>query len=65
MTLVSTLIVAAVCLALGLFLAFLPMRLLLYAMAKKMAAPIKRFIERQRDRRTQRRDTPNRRHTPV
>jgi len=53
MTLVSTLIVAAVCLALGLFLAFLPMRLLLYAMAKKMAA------------RTQARDAPDRRDTPV
>jgi hypothetical protein len=65
MGLISTLVVGAVCVAIGLFLAFLPMRLLLYAMAKKVAAPIKAFIQRQRERRTSGRDTPDRRNTPV
>ncbi len=50
---------AAVVLALG--LAYLPMRLLLASMAKRVAQPIRDFIQRQRDRRTLERATPDRR----
>jgi hypothetical protein len=52
---------AAVVLALG--LAYLPMRLLLASMAKSVAQPIRDFIQRQRDRRTLGRATPDRRKT--
>ncbi|HLJ72979.1 MAG TPA: hypothetical protein VKU62_00240 [Thermoanaerobaculia bacterium] len=51
--------VAAVLLALG--LAYLPMRILLTQMAKRVAAPIRDFIQRQRDRRALERETPDRR----
>jgi hypothetical protein len=50
---------AAVVLALG--LAYLPMRLLLGGMARSIAAPIRDFMQRQRDRRTMSRATPDRR----
>jgi hypothetical protein len=52
---------AAVVLALG--LAYLPMRLPLASMAKSVAQPIRDFIQRQRDRRTLGRATPDRRKT--
>ncbi len=52
---------AAVVLALG--LAYLPMRLLVASMAKSVAQPIRDFIQRQRDRRTLGRATPDRRKT--
>ncbi|HUJ12297.1 MAG TPA: hypothetical protein VL284_00790 [Thermoanaerobaculia bacterium] len=50
---------AAVVLALG--LAYLPMRILVTQMAKRVAAPIRDFIQRQRDRRAMARGTPDRR----
>lgn len=53
--------VAACAVALGLLLAYLPMRLLLARMAKSVAAPIRAFIQRQRDRRAMARETPDRR----
>jgi hypothetical protein len=59
-TLVILIIVAgAVLLALG--LAYLPMRILVTQMAKRVAEPIRQFIQRQRDRRALARDTPDRR----
>lgn len=53
--------IAACAVALGIFLAYLPMRLLLARMAKGIAAPIRAFIQRQRDRRTLAREGPDRR----
>jgi Flp pilus assembly protein CpaB len=59
-TLVILIIVAAaVLLALG--LAYVPMRILLAQMAKRVAEPIREFIQRQRDRRALARTTPDRR----
>ena len=53
--------IAAVAVGLGLLLAYLPMRILLSRMAATIAAPIKAFIQRQRDRRNLDRATPDRR----
>jgi hypothetical protein len=50
---------AAILLALA--LAYLPMRILLTHMANTIAQPIRDFIQRQRDRRTLARETPDRR----
>jgi len=56
---ILTIVAAAVLLALG--LAYLPMRILLGQMAKRLAEPIREFIQRQRDRRELARTTPDRR----
>lgn len=61
MSVVTTIIVAAAALVLALFFAYLPMRILLGQMAKAVAAPIREFIQRQRDRRAMARGTPDRR----
>ena len=61
MSFVTTIIVAAAALVLALLFAYLPMRLLLGQMAKAVAAPIREFIQRQRDRRAMTRGTPDRR----
>ena len=62
MSIIGTVIVGALCLALALALAFLPMRLLLAAMARAIAEPIRNFIARQRqERRVAPRETPDRR----
>ncbi len=53
-----TLIVIAAAVALGVALAYLPMRLLLSHLARN----VREFIQRQRDRRTSSRDTPDRRN---
>jgi len=55
--------IAAAAVGLGLLLAYLPMRILLARMAASIAAPIKAFIQRQRDRRALERATPDRRKT--
>jgi hypothetical protein len=66
MSVIGTVIVAALCLILALALAFLPMRLLLAAMARSIAAPIRNFIARQRqERRVAPRETPDRRAAEV
>lgn len=52
-----TLVVIAAAVALGVALAYLPMRLLL----SHIAANVKQFIQRQRDRRRIARETPDRR----
>jgi hypothetical protein len=65
MSLLIVLAIAAVAILLGLFLAYLPMRILLTQMAKNITAPIREFIQRQRDRRTAARETPDRRTRPA
>lgn len=60
MTTLLVLIVAlAVALAIAIGLAYIPMRLLLGQMARN----VREFIQRQRDRRTISRETPDRRRT--
>ncbi|HEX7420131.1 MAG TPA: hypothetical protein VF505_09610 [Thermoanaerobaculia bacterium] len=54
---VITLIVIAAAVALGIALAYVPMRLLMAHIARNVVA----FIQRQRDRRNSDRDTPDRR----
>ncbi len=61
MSLVITAAVAAAILVLALLLAYLPMRLLVAQMTRGVAEPIREFIQRQRDRRALRRETPDRR----
>ena len=56
-SLVVTLVVIAAAVAIGIALAYLPMRLLL----AHIAANVKQFIQRQRDRRQTDRETPDRR----
>jgi hypothetical protein len=51
----------ALAVVLALALAYLPMRLLLAQMAKRVTA----FIQRQRERRLSHRDTPDRRKAPI
>ncbi len=58
-----TLFIAAAAVLLALFLAYLPMRILVTQMAKAVAAPIREFMQRQRDRRALARTTPDRRKT--
>ncbi len=57
MSLVITLLIVVAALALGLALAYVPMKLLLGQMARN----IRQFIERQRERRRSPRNTPDRR----
>jgi len=54
-----TLAVIALAVALGIALAYVPMKLLLVTMAKN----VQQFIQRQRERRALARGTPDRRHT--
>ena len=65
MTLLIILTIAAVAILLGLVLAYLPMRILLAQMTKNIVAPIREFIQRQRDRRTIDRESPDRRTKPA
>jgi len=58
-----TLFIAAAAVLLALVLAYLPMRILLTQMAKAVAAPIREFMQRQRDRRALARSSPDRRKT--
>ncbi len=50
-----------VAVALALLLAFLPLKVLMDMIARNITEPIQRFIERQRDRRSVVRNTPDRR----
>ena len=61
MSALTIITISAVGVGLALLLAYLPMRLLLARMAKNIAAPIRAFIQRQRDRRALERATPDRR----
>jgi len=58
-----TLFIAAAAVLLALVMAYLPMRILLTQMAKAVAAPIREFMQRQRDRRALARSSPDRRKT--
>lgn len=57
MSSITTILIVAAAIALGVALAYVPMRLLL----SHMARTVRQFIERQRDRRRQTRETPDRR----
>jgi uncharacterized protein HemY len=57
MSLVGTVIVAAVCIILALALAWVPMRLIVGHIGRN----IRQYIERKRERRAAARDTPDRR----
>jgi hypothetical protein len=61
MSLIITAAVFILILLLALALAYLPMRLLVARMARTVAAPVREFIQRQRDRRAKTRETPDRR----
>ena len=61
MSLVLTAVVVVAILVLALALAYLPMRLLVAQMARNIAAPIRELMQRQRERRAQERQTPDRR----
>lgn len=61
MSLLVILIIVSAAILLALGLAYLPMRILLTQMAKRVAQPIREFIQRQRDRRALARTTPDRR----
>jgi len=61
MSTVIILLVALAAVLLGVALAYLPLRLLMNSMASKIAAPIREFIARQRDRRKITRDSTDRR----
>ena len=65
MSLLITLIVVVAILFLALAMAYLPMRLLVAQMARSIAVPIREFIQRQRDRRTSARKSPDRRKTAA
>jgi hypothetical protein len=61
MSTIVILIIASAAVLVALGLAYLPMRILVAQMAKRVAAPIREFIQRQRDRRALERSTPDRR----
>ena len=61
MSTIVIILIVAVAIALAIGLAWLPMRLLLLAMARRVTEPIREYIARQRDRRTVARETPDRR----
>ena len=60
-SLLITIALFALILVLALALAYLPMRLLVARMARAVSAPVRQFIQRQRDRRARARETPDRR----
>jgi hypothetical protein len=60
MSLIFTLVIIAAAIALGVALAYLPMRLLLIQMAKN----VQQFIQRQTERRRAPRESPDRRKAP-
>ena len=55
--------ISAAAVVLALALAYVPMRILLAQMAKNIVAPIRDFIQRQRERRAAARQTADRRKT--
>jgi uncharacterized protein YqfA (UPF0365 family) len=61
MSMLVVVAIAIIAVGLGLLLAYLPMRLLISRMAANVAAPIKAFIQRQRERRARGRASPDRR----
>jgi hypothetical protein len=61
MSALAAIVVVVAALILALLFAYLPMRLLVWQMARAMAEPIRDFIQRQRDRRTMARGSPDRR----
>jgi len=60
-SLLVILVIASAAVALALGLAYLPMRLLVSTMARSVTAPLRDFMQRQRERRAMSRATPDRR----
>lgn len=58
-------LISVAALALALFLAFVPLRLMLDFMAKRVAEPIREFMKRRKERRSVKRETNDRRGTPA
>jgi hypothetical protein len=61
LSIVITLAVALTAVLIGVMLAYLPMRLALNAMSRRITGTVREFVQRQRDRRRAKRDTPDRR----
>ena len=59
---VTTLGIALAAVFIALLLAFVPLKLLVGFIGRSVVAPVRAFIERQRDRRAIARQTPDRRH---
>jgi hypothetical protein len=62
MTIVAIIAGAVAAVVAGLAFAFLPLKMMLDVMAKNVAVPVRNFIQRQRDRRSVSRGTPDRRN---
>lgn len=58
---ITTALIALAALMIALLLAFVPLRLVLDMVARNVVQPVREFIQRQRDRRTVERGTPDRR----
>lgn len=63
MSIVIVTIVSILAIFVALALAFVPIQLALKFIGRNVAAPIRRLIERQRDRRHAKRETPDRRRS--
>jgi hypothetical protein len=59
---ITTILIAIAAILLALLLAFVPLKLVVAFVGKNVVEPVRAFIERQRDRRTISRETPDRRH---
>jgi len=58
---ITVALVALVAIVVAIALAFVPLKLMVDGIARNITEPIKRFIERQRERRQSSRDLPDRR----
>lgn len=61
MSAITTILALLIAMALALLLAFLPVRVAIGVMSHYMAAPIRDFVQRQRERRSHPRHSPDRR----
>ncbi len=64
MSTVTTILIAVGALFLALLLAFVPLRLMMYAIGKGVTTAVKEFIERRRERRSTSREGTDRRKAP-
>ncbi|HXI14211.1 MAG TPA: hypothetical protein VNM92_16435 [Thermoanaerobaculia bacterium] len=58
---ITVALVAVIAIVAAIALAFVPLKLMVDGIARNITEPIKRFIERQRERRSSSRDLPDRR----
>ncbi len=64
MSTATTILIAVGAILLALLLAFVPLRLMMYAIGKSVTTAVKEFIERQRERRSSSREGTDRRKVP-